>query len=61
MAIHSSILSGEIPWTERTLAGDSLWDHKRVRKDFATKQQHICTYKCVTETLGSSPETNTTL
>ena len=61
MAIHSSILSWEIPWPERTLAGDSLWDHNRVRHNLATKQQHTCMYKCMTESLGSSPETNSTL
>ena len=28
MATHSSILAWEIPWTERRLAGHSLWGPK---------------------------------
>ena len=32
LAIHSSILAWQIPWT-RNLAGYSPWGHKRVRQD----------------------------
>ena len=39
MATHSSILSWKIPWTERSLAGYSLWGHKRVGHDLVTEQQ----------------------
>ena len=39
IATHSSILAWGIPWTERSLAGYSLWGHKRVGHDLATKQQ----------------------
>ena len=39
MATHSSILAWGIPWTERSLAGYSLWGHKRGGHDLATKQQ----------------------
>ena len=39
MATHFSILTWKIPWTERSLAGYSLWGHKRVGHDLATKQQ----------------------
>ena len=28
MAPHASILAWRIPWTERSLAGCSPWDHK---------------------------------
>ena len=46
MATHSSILENpsilentwETPWTEEPV-GYSLWDHKRVRHDRATKKQ----------------------
>ena len=30
MATHSSILLRRIPWTERSLAGRSPWDHKEL-------------------------------
>ena len=33
MATHSSILTGKIPWTERSLVGYSPWGHKRVKHD----------------------------
>ena len=36
MAIHSSILAWEIPWTEKP-GGLHPWGHKRVRHDLATK------------------------
>ena len=42
MATHFSILEGRIPWTEEP-GGLSPWGHKRVRDDWAAKQQ-ICTY-----------------
>ena len=38
MATPSSILAWEIQG-QRSLAGYSLWGHKRVRQDSATKQQ----------------------
>ena len=38
MAIHSSILACEIPWTEE-LEGYSPWSCKTVRHNLATKQQ----------------------
>ena len=38
MAMHSSILAWEIPWTERILVGYSPWSCKRVKHDLATKQ-----------------------
>ena len=28
MATHSSVLTGKIPWTERSLAGCGPWGHK---------------------------------
>ena len=37
MAIHSSILAREIPWS--SLAGYSPWGQKRVRPNLVTKQQ----------------------
>ena len=37
-APHSSILAWRMPWTD-SLAGQSTWDHKRVRHDLGTKQQ----------------------
>ena len=43
MATHSSILAWKIPWTEepgqRSLAGSSPWDLKRVRHSLVIKQQ----------------------
>ena len=41
MAIHSSILAWEIPWTEE-LASYSPWGRKRVRHNLASKQQQQC-------------------
>ena len=38
MATHSSILGWGIPW-QKSLEGYSLWGHKRVGHDLATKQQ----------------------
>ena len=38
MAAHSSIVTWEIPWKEEP-GGLSLWGHKTVRHDLATKQQ----------------------
>ena len=38
MASPSSILAWEIP-EQRRLAGYTLWDHRRVSQDLATKQQ----------------------
>ena len=35
VAIHSSILAWEIPWTEETVY--SPWGHKRVRHNLVTK------------------------
>ena len=40
MATRSSILTWEIPWTEKPL-GYSPWGCKRVRHDLATKQLYI--------------------
>ena len=40
VATHSSILAWEIPWAERSLAGYSLWDCKRVRHDFVTNSNN---------------------
>ena len=40
MATHSNILAWEIPQTECSLMGSSLWGHKRVRHNLATQQQH---------------------
>ena len=37
MAIHSSILAWEIPWTEEPGGLHSPWGHKRVGRDLATK------------------------
>ena len=37
MAMHSSILAWEIPWTEEP-GGYSLWGRKRIRHNLATKQ-----------------------
>ena len=39
MTTHSSIFAWKIPWTERSLAGYSLWGLERVRHDLVTKQQ----------------------
>ena len=39
MTTHSSIFAWKIPWTERSLAGYSLWGRERVRHDLVTKQQ----------------------
>ena len=39
MATHCSILAWEISWTEE-LVEYSLWGHKRVGCNLATKQQH---------------------
>ena len=33
MATHSSILAWRISWTQMSLAGYSLWGHKRVGLD----------------------------
>ena len=38
MAIYSSFLAWEIPWTE-SLASYSPWGHRRVRRDLASKYQ----------------------
>ena len=40
MAIHSSILAAEIPWTEEPGGSQSIGS-KRVGHNLATKQQHI--------------------
>ena len=48
MATHSSILVWEIPWTEDP-GGYSPWGRRKVRHNFATKQQIImyaCLYVC---------------
>ena len=43
MAIHSSILAWEVPWTEEP--GDySPWGYKRVRHDLVTKHTHTHIY-----------------
>ena len=41
MATHSSSLAWEIPWTEEPggLQKSWTWDCKRIKHDFATKQQ----------------------
>ena len=40
MAIYSSILAWEIPWTEESGRPESM-QSQRVRHDLATKQQRI--------------------
>ena len=39
MATHSQFLHGK-PYEQRSLAGYSPWDHKRVWHNLATKHQH---------------------
>ena len=39
MAIHSSTLAWEIPWTEEPCGLCSPWGHERVRYDLATRPQ----------------------
>ena len=43
MAIHSSILAWEIPWTEEPDRLQSM-ESQRVQHDLATKQQQQITY-----------------
>ena len=45
MATHSCLLVWEIPWTEDP-GGYSPWGHRKVRHNFATKQQ-IIMYACL--------------
>ena len=58
MAIHSSILAWEIPWTEEPGGLHSPWGRKRVGRDLATKRQHkrLSTYCAQYE---SGPERKT--
>ena len=39
MAIHSSILAWEIPWTEEPGGLHSPWGRKRIGHNYASKQQ----------------------
>ena len=43
MATHSSILAGEIPWTEQSLAGYSPWGRKELEM---TEHTHTHTQNC---------------
>ena len=43
-AMHSSILTLEIPWTEEPSSGYCPWGHKKVRYDLVTEQAHTHTH-----------------
>ena len=53
MATHYSIVAWEIP-RQRSLAGCSPWDHKRIRHDLASKQKQYSslTILCIVKTNG---------
>ena len=55
MAVHSSILAWEIPWTEEPGGLQSI-GLERVRHDLVTKPP-----LCITESLCFIPEINTTI
>ena len=44
MAVYSSILAWEIPWTEEPCKLYSLWGPKRVRYNLGTKQQQTVSF-----------------